>query len=65
MLDPDFEVAFPESVVQMMRGDLGRPEGGWPEGIQKKVLKGQKPLDQRPGAPDAAARSRCRAQEAR
>jgi pyruvate carboxylase len=48
--DPDFEVAFPESVVQMMRGDLGRPEGGWPEGIQKKVLKGQKPLTDRPGA---------------
>jgi pyruvate carboxylase len=50
VLDPDYEVAFPESVVQMMRGDLGRPEGGWPEGIQKKVLKGQKPLEQRPGA---------------
>jgi pyruvate carboxylase len=50
VLDPDYEVAFPESVVQMMRGDLGRPEGGWPEGIQKKVLKGQKPLTDRPGA---------------
>ncbi|MEJ0085850.1 MAG: pyruvate carboxylase [Pseudomonadota bacterium] len=50
VIDPAFEVAFPESVVQMMRGDLGRPEGGWPEGIQKKVLKGQKPLEQRPGA---------------
>ncbi|HET9863444.1 MAG TPA: biotin/lipoyl-containing protein, partial [Steroidobacteraceae bacterium] len=48
--DPDFEVAFPESVVQMMRGELGRPEGGWPAGIQKKVLKGQKPLATRPGA---------------
>jgi pyruvate carboxylase len=48
--DPDFEVAFPESVVQMMHGDLGRPEGGWPEGIQKKVLKGKKPLATRPGA---------------
>jgi pyruvate carboxylase len=50
VVDPEFEVAFPESVVQMMRGDLGRPEGGWPPGIQKKVLKGQKPLEQRPGA---------------
>jgi len=48
--DPDFEVAFPESVVQMMHGDLGRPEGGWPEGIQRKVLKGKKPLATRPGA---------------
>jgi pyruvate carboxylase len=43
-------VAFPESVVQMMHGDLGRPEGGWPEGIQKKVLKGKAPLATRPGA---------------
>ena len=50
VLDPAVEVAFPESVVQMMRGDLGRPEGGWPEGIQKKVLKDQKPLASRPGA---------------
>ena len=50
VLDPDFEVAFPESVVQMMHGDLGRPEGGWPEGIQKKVLKGREPLATRPGA---------------
>jgi pyruvate carboxylase len=50
VLDPEFAVAFPESVVQMMRGDLGRPEGGWPEGIQKKVLKGKQPLTTRPGA---------------
>jgi pyruvate carboxylase len=48
--DPNYEVAFPESVVQMMHGDLGRPEGGWPEGIQKKVLKGKAPLASRPGA---------------
>jgi pyruvate carboxylase len=50
VLDPNVEVAFPESVVQMMRGDLGRPADGWPEGIQKKVLKGAKPLAERPGA---------------
>jgi pyruvate carboxylase len=50
VLDPNTEVAFPESVVQMMHGDLGRPADGWPEGIQKKVLKGAKPLAERPGA---------------
>ncbi len=50
VLDPDVEVAFPESVVQMLRGDLGQPAGGWPEGIQKKVLKGKQPLTTRPGA---------------
>jgi pyruvate carboxylase len=50
VLDPNVEVAFPESVVQMMRGDLGRPESGWPAGIQKKILKDIKPLTTRPGA---------------
>ena len=50
VLDPDVEVAFPESVVQMLRGDLGQPAGGWPPGLQKKVLKGEKPLTTRPGA---------------
>ena len=50
VLDPDVEVAFPESVVQMLRGDLGQPAGGWPPGLQKKVLKGTKPLTTRPGA---------------
>ena len=65
VLDPDVEVAFPESVVQMMRGDLGRPEGGWPDGIQKKVLKDVEAAGPRPGRLAAAARSRRRAQEAR
>src|SRR5688572_3201971 len=33
--------AFPESVIDMMMGGLGWPEGGWPEPIWKVVL-GQK-----------------------
>ncbi len=48
--DPNTEIAFPESVVQMLRGDLGQPLGGWPEALQKKVLKGAVPLTTRPGA---------------
>ena len=47
--DPKTDVAFPDSVVDMMKGNLGLPHGGWPEGIQKKVLKGEKPLADRPG----------------
>ncbi|HEU4531534.1 MAG TPA: pyruvate carboxylase [Steroidobacteraceae bacterium] len=47
--DPATEIAFPESVVQLFRGDLGQPYGGFPEGLQRKVLKGAKPLTQRPG----------------
>lgn len=47
--DPAVDVAFPESVVDMLKGNIGLPYGGWPEGIQKKVLKGEAPLDERPG----------------
>jgi pyruvate carboxylase len=50
VMDPDRDIAFPESVVAMMRGDLGQPPGGWPEVIQAKVLKGETPYTQRPGA---------------
>ncbi|MFY0635751.1 MAG: pyruvate carboxylase [Vannielia sp.] len=47
--DPKREVSFPDSVIDMMKGNLGLPPGGWPEGIQKKVLKGEKPLTERAG----------------
>jgi pyruvate carboxylase len=50
VLDPETDVAFPESVVQLFRGDLGQPYGGFPEALQRKILKGEKPLTQRPGA---------------
>ncbi len=47
--DPDKEVAFPDSVVDMMRGNLGQPPGGFPDGIVTKVLKGEAPNTDRPG----------------
>ena len=47
--DPDVDVAFPDSVIDMMRGNLGQPPGGFPEKIVKKVLKGEKPNTERPG----------------
>jgi pyruvate carboxylase len=48
--NPAKDIAFPESVVAMMRGDLGQPPGGWPQSLQKKVLKGAKPITARPGS---------------
>ncbi|MFS4437804.1 pyruvate carboxylase [Paracoccaceae bacterium GXU_MW_L88] len=48
--DPNRDVAFPDSVIDMMRGNLGQPPGGWPEAIQKKVLKGEAAMTERPGA---------------
>jgi pyruvate carboxylase len=47
--DPNRDIAFPDSVVDMMRGNLGQPPGGFPEGIINKVLKGEKPNTERPG----------------
>ena len=47
--DPENDVAFPDSVVDMMRGNLGQPPGGFPDGIVAKVLKGDTPNVERPG----------------
>ena len=47
--DPEVDVSFPDSVVDMMRGNLGQPPGGFPDRIVKKVLKGEEPMTERPG----------------
>lgn len=47
--DPGREVAFPDSVVDMMRGNLGQPAGGFPDAILNKILKGEEPNTERPG----------------
>ncbi|MEO9336383.1 pyruvate carboxylase [Mesorhizobium sp. SB112] len=48
--NPAKDIAFPDSVVSMLRGDLGQSPGGWPEALQKKALKGEKPITVRPGS---------------
>jgi len=50
VLDPERDVSFPESVAEFFRGELGQPPGGFPEALQRKVLKGEAPLTVRPGA---------------
>ena len=50
VLDPGRDVAFPESVISLFRGELGFPQDGFPAGLQAKVLKGESPLTDRPGA---------------
>jgi pyruvate carboxylase len=47
--DPDRDVSFPDSVIDMMRGNLGQPAGGFPEAIVAKILKGESPNTERPG----------------
>ena len=48
--DPNRDIAFPDSVIGFFAGDLGQPPGGFPQALQKKVLKGKAPLTERPGS---------------
>ena len=48
--DPAVDLAFPDSVIDMLKGNLGQPHGGWPAGISAKVLKGESSITTRPGA---------------
>ena len=43
-------LSFPESVQGLFRGDIGQPEGGWPEGLPAIILKGQPAYTDRPNA---------------
>jgi pyruvate carboxylase len=49
-LDPERELAFPESVVEFFEGRLGQPPGGFPPALQARILKGRAPTTERPGA---------------
>ncbi|RXR20958.1 pyruvate carboxylase [Flavobacterium amnicola] len=43
-------LAFPESVKQLFRGDLGQPFGGFPKELQKMILKNETPYTEKPNA---------------
>ena len=40
---------FPDSIVSYFEGMMGQPHGGFPEKLQKLVLKGKEPITCRPG----------------
>ncbi len=44
------ELTFPESVIDFMRGSMGKPPGGFPEPLRSDILKGAAVIDGRPGA---------------
>ena len=50
VLNPNREVSFPDSVVTFFKGEVGQPTGGFPEELQRKVLKGAEPIMVRPGS---------------
>jgi len=43
-------LSFPESVVDFFKGYLGQPYGGFPEALQKIILKDEQPLSERANA---------------
>ena len=47
--NPDKDIAFPESVISLFKGELGFPPEGFPQALQAKVLKGEAPLAGRAG----------------
>jgi pyruvate carboxylase len=50
VVDPEVDMAFPDSVVSYFLGELGQPPGGFPEPLASKVRRGRKPYTGRPGA---------------
>lgn len=42
-------LSFPDSVVSFFEGQLGQPVGGFPEKLQKMILKGRPAITVRPG----------------
>lgn len=49
VVDQASEVAFPESVISLFKGELGFPPDGFPQELSRKVLKGAPPEAYRPG----------------
>lgn len=43
------DMAFPDSIVSYFEGMMGQPVGGFPQELQKLVLKGKEPIRVRPG----------------
>ena len=41
---------FPKSVIEFFEGRIGTPYGGFPQHLQKIILKGKEPISVRPGA---------------
>jgi len=52
VMDEKRKLSFPKSVVEMMQGSIGVPDGGWPKKLQKIILDsaGVKAFKGRPGS---------------
>ncbi|MEM8731543.1 MAG: pyruvate carboxylase [Pseudomonadota bacterium] len=50
LLKPETEFSFPDSVITLMKGNVGQAPGGFPSDIVRKVLKDEEPITTRPGS---------------
>jgi pyruvate carboxylase len=50
VLEGERELAYPESVIDLIGGKMGQPPGGFPEKVKQKILRGEAGLAERPGA---------------
>ena len=49
ILEKGADLSYPDSVISYFKGMMGQPAWGFPEELQKIVLKGEKPITCRPG----------------
>jgi pyruvate carboxylase len=50
VLTTERDLAFPQSAIDLVRGNMGQAAGGFPRRVREKILRGEKPLRGRPGA---------------
>jgi pyruvate carboxylase len=50
VLNPERDLAFPASVIELFEGKLGQPPGGFPRELQQIVLRARPAITDRPGA---------------
>jgi pyruvate carboxylase len=50
VLDAQREIAFPQSVLDLVSGRMGQTDGGFPRQVRDRILRGEKPLRGRPGS---------------
>ncbi|MEO8495512.1 MAG: pyruvate carboxylase, partial [Planctomycetota bacterium] len=55
VLEGTRELAFPQSVVDLVSGRMGQTPGGFPRKVRDRILRGEKPLRGRPGSSLPAA----------
>jgi pyruvate carboxylase len=50
ILEGDRDLAFPESVIDLVSGMMGQPPGGWPKKVAERILRDRKAIKGRAAA---------------